>query len=103
MITFTAVACSEESKQKDVSSSTDIKTTKHPNIANFNRGVLYSFPSYNLNHQYEGAIDLREYDLSSIDVISISVGWDKSQKGYEGVEKSVNNTKNRVYLLYLHH
>jgi len=28
-----------------------------------------------------------------IRVISISVGWDKSQKGYEEVEKSVNNAK----------
>jgi len=68
MITITTVVCSQESKQKDVSSSTDIKITKHPNIANFNRGILYSFPSYNSNHQDEGAIDLRGYDLSSIEL-----------------------------------
>lgn len=68
IIAITTVVCSQESKQKDVSSSTDIKITKHPNIANFNRGILYSFPSYNSNHQDEWPIDLRGYDLSSIEL-----------------------------------
>lgn len=68
MTTLITTACSQESNQKDVSSSIDIKITKHPNIANFNRGILYSFPTYNSNPKDEGAIDLRGYDLRSIDL-----------------------------------
>lgn len=68
MITLTVTACSSIPKQKNVIPTANTKITKHPSPANFNRGSLKALPQYDSNLGTGKTIDLRGYDLSSIDL-----------------------------------
>lgn len=60
--------CSSILKKDVVNQNSDIKITKHPAKANFNRGSLKSLPSYNLDSGDVLQADLRGYDLSSLEL-----------------------------------
>lgn len=68
MLTLTATACSPALKQKNIGSPMDIKITNHPSPANYNRGSLKTLPQVNSDYGGGKVIDLRGYDLSSIDL-----------------------------------
>jgi hypothetical protein len=67
-ITLTVTACSSIPEQKNTSPTINTKITKHPSPTNFNRGSLKVLPQYDSNLASGKAIDLRGYDLSSIDL-----------------------------------
>jgi hypothetical protein len=68
MITLTVTACTPIPKQNNTSLATDIKITRHPSPANYNRGSLKVLPKFDSNYGGGKVIDLRGFDLSSIDL-----------------------------------
>lgn len=77
LMSLTVTACSPktkttdvngETKQTDVSPSTQVKITKHPEPATFNRESVRTLPPPNPAYEGDKTLDLRSYDLSSLDL-----------------------------------
>lgn len=86
LMSLTVTACSPKAKTTDVNaetkqselsvttkenstaSSTDVKITKHPSTADFGRGSTNTLPSPNPAYEGDKTLDLRGYDLSSLDL-----------------------------------
>lgn len=77
LMSLTVTACSPkakttdvngETKQTDVSPSTQVKITKHPEPATFNRESVGTLPPPNPAYEGDKTLDLRSYDLSSLDL-----------------------------------
>ncbi len=77
LMSLTVTACSPkakttdvngETKQTDVSPSTQVRITKHPEPATFNRESISTLPSPNPAYEGDKTLDLRSYDLSSLDL-----------------------------------
>lgn len=77
LMSLTVTACSPkakttdvngETKQTDISPSTQVRITKHPEPATFNRESISTLPSPNPAYEGDKTLDLRSYDLSSLDL-----------------------------------
>lgn len=77
LMSLTVTACSPkpkttdvngETKQTDVSPSTQVRITKHPEPATFNRESISTLPPPNPAYEGDKTLDLRSYDLSSLDL-----------------------------------
>lgn len=77
LMSLTVTACSPkakttdvngETKQTDVSPSTQVRITKHPEPATFNRESVRTLPPPNPAYEGDKTLDLRSYDLSSLDL-----------------------------------
>lgn len=77
LMSLTVTACSPkakttdvngETKQTDVGSNTQVKITKHPEPANYNRESVRTLPPPNPAYEGDKTLDLRSYDLSSLDL-----------------------------------
>ncbi|MEG0772615.1 S8 family serine peptidase [Clostridium sp.] len=68
IMSITVTACSPATKQTDVSPNTKVNITKHPIAANFNRGSVDTLPPVNPAYEGDSTLDLRGYDLSSVDL-----------------------------------
>lgn len=68
ILVFLTTGCGLTLKHDVVNQKSDIKITKHPAASNFDRSSLKSLPSYNPGSKEVFQIDLRGYDLSSLEL-----------------------------------
>lgn len=68
ILVFLTTGCGSTLKHDVVNQKSDIKITKHPAASNFNRSSLKSLPSYNPGSKDVFQVDLRGYDLSSLEL-----------------------------------
>lgn len=68
VLTFMLTGCNLTVKQKLASSEDIINIARHPQPMYGNRGTLHSLPSYNPNSHESFTVDLRGYDLTSLDI-----------------------------------
>lgn len=61
-------SCSSKVNVTDKSLETEIKITKQPKVANYDRGKLDELPSFDWSLEDLWQIDLRSYDLSNLDI-----------------------------------
>lgn len=66
-LAFIITSCSQASNIESVSQS-EVKITKHPAAADYCRGKLKFLPSYKPDSQDFWQVDLRSYDLSSLNI-----------------------------------
>lgn len=68
ILVFMMTGCNSTAKNGYANSNNNLKITRHPEQVDFQRGILTSLPSYNPNSRNDWQVDLRGYDLSSLDI-----------------------------------
>ena len=68
VLTFMLTGCNLTVKQEPASSGDIINIVRHPQPMNFYRDVLHSLPSYNPTFHEAFTVDLRSYDLTSLNI-----------------------------------
>lgn len=68
VLTFILTGCSLTVKQEPVSTADIINIARHPQPLVFNRGALRSLPSYDSNSHESFTVDLRSFDLTSLNI-----------------------------------
>lgn len=69
ILVFMMTGCYNSAAKKGyTNSNNNLKITRHPEQVDFQRGILTSLPSYNPNSRNDWQVDLRGYDVSSLDI-----------------------------------